>query len=106
VLLREYSKLKHPLARVLKRVIARIRGAEAGSGAVQKTVGSELVGLLPYNEVALIASGEASGDFAKGWRNAAHFARMDKDMRSKIMGALSKPLLYVLAFLGLLLFSR
>jgi len=102
---REFTKLKHPLARVLRSVIARIRGAEAGSGAVQKTVGTELIGLLPYDEVALdCIRGSVRGLSEKGGENAANFARMNREMKSKIFAALAKPVFYLLAFLGLLVF--
>jgi len=96
---REFTKLKHPLARVLRSVIARIRGAEAGSGAVQKTVGTELIGLLPYDEVALdCIRGSVRGLSEKGGENAANFARMNREMKSKIFAALAKPVFYLLAF--------
>lgn len=104
ILSKEYEKTRHPLAPIVKRVLSRLRGLEKGSGVAQRSVGTELTGLLPSEEVALIVAGESSGAFEKGWRNAARYARQSRELKSRIMTLLAKPLLYTTAFVGLLLF--
>lgn len=103
--LRKHLKPEDPLSLMIDRVQRRLRGAEkSASGAQMRTIGTELKGFLPDVELSMIVGGEASGAIAQGWRNAAAFARRQRDMKTAIQGALAMPMFYMTAFMGLLLF--
>lgn len=101
---RKHLKPHDGLALVIDMVMRRLRGAATSSTTGQKTIGTELRGLLPDAEVNMIAAGELSGAIEQGWRNAAQFARRQHQLRSAVWGALAKPLFYAAAFMALLLF--
>lgn len=93
------------LAILIDRVLRRLRGAEkSASGAQMRTLSTELKGMLPDAELAMIAAGESSGNVERGWRNAAQFARRQREMTEAVRGALAMPAFYLMAFVGLLLF--
>lgn len=103
--IRRHLKPGDGLALIIDRVMRRLRGAQASptrSGA--RTIGTEMTGLLPQDEVAVIAAGELSGAIEQGWRNAAQFARRQQALRASVLGSLARPVFYTLTFLGLLLF--
>lgn len=103
--LRKHLKPTDPLAVMIDRVQKRLRGTlKSASGAKMRTLGTELKGILPDDELAMIIGGESSGAIEKGWRNAGSFARRQRELKSAIIGALSMPAFYMLAFVGLLLF--
>ncbi|MCX8016326.1 MAG: type II secretion system F family protein, partial [Rhodocyclaceae bacterium] len=103
--IRRHLKHGDGLALIIDRVLLRLRGAQASpTRGGQKTIGTELTGLLPQAEASMIAAGELSGAIEQGWRNAAQFARRQQALRASVLGALAKPTFYALAFLGLLLF--
>lgn len=103
--LRRHLGRSDGLGLIIERVMRRMRGAEASpTRGTQKTVGTELSGLLPDIEVAMIAAGELSGAVQQGWRNAAQYARRMQALKASVLGALGKPLFYLAAFVGLLVF--
>lgn len=103
--LRKYVKNSDPIAIVIDYVMQALRGGSSrSSSAQQRTVGTELKGLLPDVEVSMIVAGEFSGQIEQGWRNAAHYARKQQEMRSALLGAIAKPVMYFIGLVGLLVF--
>ena len=99
-----FRKTRHPLLPVVDTLTRRLRGSGSVSKADLKTVGTELVGLVPANEALLIQAGESSGDVAGGFKNAADYIEANLRLRAAIVGALTKPLIYFAALIGLFLF--
>jgi type II secretory pathway component PulF len=103
--LRKHLDKSDPLGIMIDRVQRRLRGSEkSASGAQMRTIGTELKGFLPDVELSMIVGGESSGAISQGWRNAAAFARRQREMQGAIRGALAMPAFYMVAFMGLLLF--
>jgi len=90
---------------LVNQIENRVRGLTASaSGASHRSLGTELVGLMPNIEVSMIAAGESSGQIAMGWRNAADYAMHQEQMHKSMKKAMTKPVIYLAAFIGLLLY--
>ena len=102
---RDHARTRHPLAPLLRLLLARLGGAVTRPGAPdQRTVGSELTGLVPDGEATLIQAGVQSGNIAEGFRNAAEHVATQGRLKKAVLAALAKPLFYLAGLLGLLLF--
>lgn len=101
---RNFVKTKHPLLPLVTEILGRVRGKKGGSRAELKTVGTELFGIVPEAEALLIQAGEASGQKAEGFLNAADYIVTKRRIQSAIASAMIKPIVYLLAFAGLMLF--
>jgi len=103
--LRKHLKPSDPLSITIDRVQKRLRGAGKSVAGVQmRTLGTELKGFFPEDELSMIVGGESSGAIERGWRNAGSFARRQRELKGAIKGALAMPVFYMIAFVGLLLF--
>ncbi len=99
----EFRKIKHPLTPIVVLVLSRLHGGGPARSAQQRrTLGTELVGLVPDDEAMLIQAGEASGRIAQGLTNAARLVDTKSTLRSTVVGALLKPVGYIFGLLGLL----
>lgn len=101
---KNFAKTKHPLLPLVTEVLGRIRGKRGGSRAELKTFGTEISGFVPEAEALLIQAGEASGKISEGLLNAADYIVTKGRIRSAISEAMVKPLIYIVAFMGLMLF--
>lgn len=102
---RDYTKTKHPLAPLIRLLLARMSGLVSRPGAPdQRTVGSELSGLVPDGEATLIQAGVQSGQIAEGFRYAAEYVANQGRLKTAVITALGKPLFYIGGLLGLLAF--
>lgn len=102
---KEFAKTKHPLGPLAEVVLMRMRGAgTAKAGAKRRTLGTELMDMVPDDEAMLIQAGEASGNHAAGLANAVALVEAKGKLRSSVTGALLKPVGYVMAMVGLLMF--
>lgn len=103
--LRKYVSNNDPIAIIIDYVMHALRGGSSRiSSTQQRTVGTELKGLLPDVEVSMIVAGEFSGQIEQGWRNAAHYARKQQEMRGALFGSIAKPTMYFVGLVALLLF--
>jgi toxin co-regulated pilus biosynthesis protein E len=101
----EFAKTKHPLTPMVKLVLLRLRGAGISRpGQNRRTLGSELIGMVPDDEAMMIQAGDMSGRIAAGLHNAAGLVETKGALKSSIIGSLLKPVGYLLALNGLLLF--
>lgn len=101
----EFAKTKHPLTPMVKLVLLRLRGAGVSRpGQHRRTLGSELFGMVPDDEAMMIQAGDMSGRIATGLNNAAGLVETKGTLKASIVGALLKPVGYVLAMNGLLIF--
>ena len=104
----EYIKIKHPMYPVVREVLLRLRGSGTGrkksNGNSIRTLGTELNGLVPYNEALLIESGERAGDLANGLRRAAEYVRATNRLGSEVKAALIGPILLLVILLAILVF--
>lgn len=101
----EFAKTKHPLAPLVTLVLLRLRGAGVSKpGQQRRTLGSELIGMVPDDEAMLIQAGDMSGRIAAGLSNAANLVDTKGKLKSSVIGSLLKPVGYVLGLNGLLLF--
>lgn len=102
---REFTKHRNPLAPLVETVLLRLRGAGTSrSGPKRRTLGTELTGLVPYDEALLIQSGDNSGQVAAGLANAVTLVETKGKMMTTVLGSMMKPFGYLLAMIGLLLF--
>lgn len=100
---------RHPLLPVIQTLLFRLRGGgprliKANAQSAFRTVGSELRGMVPAEESMLIQAGESAGKVSEGFFSAADFIESRMKLRKAITGAMTKPLIYLLAFMGLLVF--
>ncbi len=101
----EFAKTKHPLTPMVKLVLLRLRGGGPSKpGQTRRTLGSELVGMVPDDEAMMIQAGDMSGRIATGLNNAAGLVETKGALKSSIIGALMKPIGYLVAMNGLLVF--
>lgn len=105
----EFDRIKHPLAPLVTIVVNRMRGAndrgrQGNAGDRQRTLGSEIRGLVPQNESQLIEAGEASGDLPNGLARAAEHVRRSGEMGKAVKMAMLGPVLNLVMLCGLLIF--
>ena len=102
---KDYTKTKHPLGPLIRLLLARLSGVVSRPGAPdQRTVGTELNGLVPDGEATLIQAGVQSGNIAQGFQNAAEHVATQGKLKKAVIAALGKPVFYILGLLGLLAF--
>ena len=102
--LKKYLKPGDPMMIVVNRVLRRLRGAEKGSDATERSVGTELRGMFPSVELLMISAGESSGEPAQGWANAANYAENRAALLKSIIWSLVKPVIYIVAFLAIMFY--
>jgi type II secretory pathway component PulF len=99
-----FRKTKHPLAPLIDMLLQRLRGGKSTSKVDIRTIGSELMGLVPDDECLLIMAGESSGRIENGFINAAERIESQQKLIVAIRSSLVKPLVYLGALIGLLLY--
>ncbi len=105
---REFEKIGHPLAPLLREVMLGLRGDEArvprqaSRVALQRrrTLGLELQGLVPTEEALLIEAADLSGELALGLENAASLLAARRELEVSLWRALAKPLGYGVALVA------
>ena len=102
----EFAKVKHPLDPLLKILLFRLRGGGAKNGDMdgRRTIGTELRSLVPVAEAMLIQAGVASGNMDMGLSNAADLVDAQGKLKGAVLAALTKPVGYLAALIGLLVF--
>lgn len=98
---KDFQKTKHPLGPLISVLLARLSGAPRQGAPGQRTVGTELVGLVPSGESTFIQAGVQSGRIAEGFYNAANYVTTQGRLKSAVLAALGKPIFYVIALFGL-----
>lgn len=105
---KDFALTKHPLTPLVRDLLWKQRGgktvSKGESGSSNRTLGTQLVGLVPDNEAMLIQAGAVSGNLAAGLWNAADLVATQGKMRATVVGSLMKPIGYIAALIGLLLF--
>lgn len=102
---RDFAKTKHPLAPLLRVLVGRLNGSISRAGApAQRTVGTELKGLVPDAEATLIQAGIQSGRIAQGFFNAADSLESQGRLKKAVLASIGKPLFYVAGGIALLIF--
>lgn len=101
----EFAKIKHPMTPLVQIVLLRLRGAGVShSGQNQRTLGTELIGLVPEDEAMMVQAGDKSGKIYAGLSNAADLVKTKSTLKSSVMSSLRKPVGYILAMNALLLY--
>lgn len=102
----DFGKTRHALYPVVRVLLARLNGATSSRhmAPAQRTVGTELQGLVPDAEATLIQAGVQSGRIAEGFENAAEHVAQQSRLKSAVAGGLAIPALYLLGLNGLFLF--
>jgi type II secretory pathway component PulF len=100
----QFAKTNHPLTPLVQTVLLRIRGAGAAKLTDQRrTLGTELMGMVPDSEAMLIQAGESSGNVAAGFTNAAELVEAKGALTASMIGALLTPVAYIAGLIGLLM---
>ena len=104
----EFSRSGHALLPLVDTLMLRLRGGDqvemSLSGARRRTVGLELMGLVPSSEALLIAAGESAGDLSLGLARAAAYIDAISRLRQELLTPLREPLMLLAMLLGLLSF--
>lgn len=96
---------KHPLAPLIAELLRRMNGgARPGHIPERRTLGTELVGLVPAAEQLLIQAGDSSGMQADGFENAARYVEQNGVLLKEVSMALSKPVVYLASTVALFIY--
>lgn len=96
---------KHPMHAVVSTLIYRLRGGgEDVPNVMMRTIGTELMTIVPAEEAMLIRAGEQSSRVAEGFTSAAQMVASKDKMASQVLSLLRKPVGYIGALMLMLVF--
>lgn len=102
---REFAKTGHPMTPLIQALLLRLRGAgQSVAGTQRRTIGSELMSMVPRGEAMLIQAGEQSGNMSAGFSNAAELLESKGALKSSVINAMVKPAGYLIGLTILLLY--
>lgn len=100
-----FGQTKHPMHKVVVHLLYRLRGGgEDLPGVKKRTVGAELMTMVPQEEAMLIQAGEQSAQVAAGFTNAAQMVTAKSTMTSLVWTLLRKPVGYIGMLMAMLVF--
>lgn len=105
---KDFAVIKHPMTPLVQDLLWKQRGGKStnrgDTGSSNRTLGAQLVGLVPDNEAMLVQSGAVSGNLATGLSNAADLVATQGKLRATVVGSMIKPVGYLVGMIVLLLF--
>lgn len=100
-----FTRFKHPVGPLIIYLLLRLRGAGVSHpGARRRTLGSELIGVVPVEEAMMIQAGEDRGNVAIGLQNAVNLIESKRKVQTALIEALRKPVGYLLGLMALLVY--
>jgi len=100
-----FRDTQHPMLEVVTTLLFRLRGGGKDlPGVTMRTVGTELMAMIPPEEAMLIQAGEKTSKVAEGFRNAAEMVIAKDKMVSQVWTLLRKPAGYLGMLMAMFVF--
>jgi type II secretory pathway component PulF len=91
-----FRDTRHPMHEVVSTLLFRLRGGGPDvPGVLKRTVGTELMAMIPPEEAMLIQAGEKTAKVAEGFNHAADLVIAKDKMTSQVWSLLRKPAGYI-----------
>ncbi|MCU6502305.1 type II secretion system F family protein [Rugamonas sp. A1-17] len=102
-----FRETKHPMHPVVTMLLFRMRGGGEDNPDVKKrTIGTELMSIVPREEAMLIQAGEQTARISEGFSNAAQMVNAKSEMTAKVWALMRKPIGLVALMLAMFIFFR